>query len=102
MRLPGKHPDLPEAAILGITKVQVFALLIIDALTGYFILFSLRSFLPSSTFSSQAMAPALALHPRGVCQECAGQYPCAAWVGTPGMAPSTYGARQVRSLSSLR
>lgn len=41
------------------------------------------------------MAPALALHPRGVCQKCAGQYPCAAWVGTPGMGPSTYGARQV-------
>lgn len=53
---------------------------------------------PSPILSLPAMAPALALHPRGACQECAGQYPCAAWVGTPGMGPSTYGARQVKSI----
>lgn len=41
-----------------------------------------------------AMTPALALHPRGVCQQCTGEYPCAAWVGR-GMDPSSYGARQV-------
>lgn len=40
------------------------------------------------------MAPALALHPRGACQECAGMFPCAAWVGR-GMDVSSYGARRV-------
>lgn len=44
------------------------------------------------------MTPALALHPRGVCQQCAGENPCAEWVGR-GMDPSSYGARRVMSIA---
>ena len=46
--------------------------------------------------------PALELHPRGACQETAGQCPCGGWVGERGMDPTAYhspGPRQVRVLA---
>lgn len=55
----------------------------------------------SSFVSLNIMAPALALHPRGVCQECAGEHPCAGWVGR-GMEVSSYGERQVSLISCLQ